>query len=79
VPPAWRKLAGRDVGISELARLDVFHALGFGMIGGGHVRASGLDFPIEIWPNVSAFPAAGLAGELRLDIRQPDVIRPSVA
>jgi hypothetical protein len=48
-------------------------------VSSGQPRASGLLLPVEIRANISASPAAGLAGEPALDIGQPDVIRPSVA
>jgi hypothetical protein len=40
---------------------------------------AGLPIPIEIRADVSASLAADLAGEARLDIGQPNIIRPSVA
>jgi hypothetical protein len=44
------------------------------MIGGGwNRRTAGFRFPMEIWPDISTPLAAGLAGEARLDIGQPDV------
>jgi hypothetical protein len=50
------------------------------MIGSnGNLRAPGLCLPMEIRADISASLTAGLAGELRLQIGQPDVIRPSVA
>jgi hypothetical protein len=54
-----------------------------GLVGGrrvssGNRRASGLFFPGEIRANVGTFPSASLASEARLDIGQPDVIRPTV-
>jgi hypothetical protein len=42
-------------------------------------RASGRFFPAEIRSDIGAFPSASLAGEPRLYIGKPDVIRPSVA
>jgi len=45
----------------------------------GSLRAPDIDFPMEIGAHVRAPPAAGLAGELGLQIGQPDIIRPSVA
>jgi hypothetical protein len=48
-------------------------------VSSGNRRASGLFFPAEIWANVGTFPSASLASEARLDIGQPDVIRPAVA
>ena len=41
-------------------------------------RASGRFFPAEIRADVGAFPAASLAGEPRLYIGQPNVIRPPI-
>jgi len=35
--------------------------------------------PIEIGPDIRAPRAAGLAGEARLDVGQPGIIRPAVA
>jgi hypothetical protein len=42
-------------------------------------RLPGLLLPMEIWADIGASLAANLAGKARLDIGQPDVIRPSVA
>ena len=50
--------------------------------GNARTKESPMDtkfFTPEIRADVGAFPAASLAGEPRLDIGQPDVIRPSVA
>jgi hypothetical protein len=47
-------------------------------VSSGQPRASGLLLPVEIRVNISASPAAGLAGEPALD-RQPNLIRPPVA
>ena len=44
-----------------------------------HSSASGLFFPMEVRPDVSASLPAYLAGEPGLYVRQPDVIGPSVA
>ncbi len=41
-------------------------------------RAPGLLFPIEIGPDISAPLAAGLTGEQRLDVGQPDTIAPAI-
>jgi len=50
------------------------------MIGGSrNLRALGIYFPMEVGTDISAFPAAGLAGELGLQIGQADVVGPSVA
>ena len=50
------------------------------MVGGsGNLRAPGLLLPAEIRADVSASPAAAPADEQRLDIGQPNLIRPSVA
>jgi hypothetical protein len=48
-------------------------------VSSGNRRASGLFFPAEIRANVGTFPSASLASEARLDIGQPDIIRPAVA
>ena len=52
-----------------------------GLVRGGseNLRASGLLLPIEIRTDVGTTPAASLAGESRLDIGQPNAIRPPVA
>jgi hypothetical protein len=41
-------------------------------------RASGIFLPMEIRADIGALLAAGLAGKQRLDIGQPDVIRPAI-
>jgi hypothetical protein len=51
-------------------------------INSGKSRAparAGLHVPIEIRPDIGAAPAASLTGKPRLNIGQPDVIRPSIA
>jgi hypothetical protein len=49
------------------------------MIGGtGNLRAPGFYFPVEVRTDISASLAAGLAGEPGLDVREPDVIGPTV-
>src|ERR1700726_678539 len=48
-------------------------------VSSGNRRASGLFFPGEIRAKVGTFQSASLASEARLDIGQPDVIRPVVA
>jgi hypothetical protein len=49
-------------------------------IGGiGNLRASSFCLPMEIRADIGAFPSASLASEARLDIGQPDVVRPSVS
>ena len=35
--------------------------------------------PMEVWPDIRALRAAALADESRLDVGQPNIIRPSVA
>jgi hypothetical protein len=37
-----------------------------------------LSFPIEVRTDISASPAAGLAGEARFDVGQPNLVGPSV-
>jgi len=50
------------------------------MIGGIDNRhAPGLFFPMEVRADIRAPLAAGLAGEAKLDIGQPNIIGPSVA
>jgi hypothetical protein len=44
----------------------------------GSLRAPGIGFPMEIGADIGTFPSASLAGEARLDIGQPDFIRPVV-
>jgi hypothetical protein len=41
--------------------------------------AKSLNLPMEVRPHVGAAPAAHLAREPGLDVRQPDIIRPRVA
>jgi hypothetical protein len=42
-------------------------------------RCDNLPIPVEVRPDVSPSLAAGLADEPRLEIGQPDVIRPSIS
>src|SRR5258708_4931206 len=44
----------------------------------GSLRAPDIGFPIEIGADIGALFAAVLAGEPRLQVGQPDVIRPTV-
>jgi hypothetical protein len=44
------------------------------------LRPSGIRFGrLPIGPHIRTFPAAGLTGESRLDVRQSDAIRPSIS
>jgi hypothetical protein len=44
-----------------------------------NLRAARLQFPIKIRADISAAPAASLAGKPQFEIGEPNVIRPSIA
>src|ERR1700737_2316853 len=83
---SWRPF-GSGIGSSKRRCHQMFsgqgrinHPLsGIGQARYGNLRASGLRFPIEIRADIGTFPAASLADKSRLQIGQPDVIRPSIA
>ena len=47
--------------------------------GGGNLRAPGFQFPVEVRADISASLATTPADELRLDVGQPNVIRPPIS
>jgi hypothetical protein len=45
----------------------------------GTAALPGLFFPMVIWPDIRTLPAASLANEVRLDVGELGIVRPSVA
>jgi hypothetical protein len=67
----------RSIGPARLSSKGLYATAGAIASSARRQKAPG-SFPMPIRPDISAAVTAGLAGEPRLDIGQPDVIRPAI-